>query len=257
MTSVPENILRLAARLADEAGEIIRPYFRSGLGSEAKSDASPVTAADRAVEKRLREIIEKERPEDGIYGEEFGVKDSRNGYSWILDPIDGTKSFIVGRPTFGTLIALRQEENFVMGIIDQPIQQERWVGAKGLPTTFNGKPVRTKSCTSLKDARAGSTAPGQFKGREQLIWKIKGAVNFMVWGGDCYMTGLLASGGLDLMIEGGMQPYDYAALVPIVEGAGGLMTDWQGRALTMESGGYTLAVGDPALQEAAVELLNG
>ena len=123
-----QEFVTLANRLADEAGKIVKDYFRTPFEVEIKGDESPVTVADRAVEKRMRDILEKQRPDDGIYGEEYGIKDSKSGYTWVLDPIDGTKSFVIGRPTFGTLIALCQDGVPILGVIDQPILGERWVG---------------------------------------------------------------------------------------------------------------------------------
>lgn len=248
-----QELVLLANRLADEAGTVIRQYFRQAFDVESKSDATPVTVADRAVEAALRKIIEAERPEDGILGEEYGSKESRNGLTWVLDPIDGTKSFIIGRPTFGTLIALCEEGLPVLGVIDQPVQKERWAGAEGMKTTFNGAPVKTRSCPALKSAVAASTSPRQLEG----IWpKLYEQCKAMVWGGDCYSYGLMACGWLDVTVESGMAPYDFAALPPIVNGAGGIMCDWNGKPLTLESAGRTLAVGDPALKDKMLELLN-
>jgi fructose-1,6-bisphosphatase/inositol monophosphatase family enzyme len=157
-----QEFRELANRLADEAGQIVRQYFRTPFDVESKADSSPVTLADRAVEKRLRDIIEKERPQDGIFGEEYGIKPSQNGLTWVLDPIDGTKSFVIGRPTFGTLIALCEDDKPVLGIIDQPILKERWLGAKGEQTLFNGAAVKTRPCTSLAQACVSSTTPAMF-----------------------------------------------------------------------------------------------
>src|SRR5262245_14477992 len=138
-----KEFVQLANRLADAGGDIIRSHFRQPFEVISKADESPVTVADRNVEARIREIIEKERPEDGIYGEEFGIKESKNGLTWVLDPIDGTKSFVIGRPTFGTLIALCENDVPKLGVIDQAIVKERWVGVSGEQTLFNGKAVKT------------------------------------------------------------------------------------------------------------------
>ncbi len=244
----------LANRLADEAGKIARMHFRTPFEVISKADESPVTVADRAIEQRTREIIEKERPDDGIYGEEFGIKDSRNGLTWVLDPIDGTKSFVIGRPTFGTLIALCENDVPVLGVIDQPISNERWVGVKGQQTIFNGKAVKTRPCPVLKNACAASTTPAMFKG-DRVYEKIEPAVKMLAWGGDCYMYGLLASGLMDVCFEASLSPYDFCALVPVVEGAGGLMCDWSGKALTIKSEGKVIAVGDAALKDQVLKIL--
>lgn len=250
-----QEFLGLASRLADEAGVIVRRYFRQSFDVISKDDASPVTIADRGVEQRIREILETERPEDGIFGEEFGVKDSQNGLSWVIDPIDGTKSFIVGRPTFGTLIALCREGVPILGIIDQPISGERWAGAEGLPTTFNGVPVATRPCADIAQAAAGSTTPDMYKRTGPVYEAFERQCKAMIWGGDCYMYGLLACGWMDIVIEASLKPYDFAAVVPVVQRAGGVMTDWQGKALTIHSEGEILACGDPVLHGKALNLL--
>lgn len=246
----------LANRLADEAGAIIRPYFRAIEASESKADESPVTVADRAVEQRIRDILEQERPKDGIFGEEFGVKKSESGLTWVIDPIDGTKPFISGRATFGTLIALCEGDEAVLGVIDQPIVRDRWVGVKGEPTMHNGQVCKVRVCSSLKDARCSSTSPAMFFHREpEFLKNWKRQVNFITWGGDCIAYGLLASGHLDLVIEADLKPYDFLAHIPIIEGAGGLMRDWQGNRLGLSSGKEVIAVGDPTLLEGALGIV--
>jgi len=247
-----QELLSLANHLADEAGTIITRYYRTGFAVDTKTDESPVTVADRSVEARLREILEARRPEDGIYGEEYGVKDGTSGYTWVLDPIDGTKSFVIGRPTFGTLISLCRDGVPVLGIIDQPILKERWAGMEGQDTTFNRMPVRTRPCPDLKSARTASTSPVQLPG----VWeKLNDASSYMIWGGDCYSYGLLANGWLDAVVEDLLAPYDFLALPPIVKGAGGWMGDWNGQPLTLSSGGKTLAIGNPALKDQFLDLL--
>ncbi|MCD8562955.1 MAG: histidinol phosphate phosphatase [Alphaproteobacteria bacterium] len=249
-----QEFLGLASRLADEAGEIVRAHFRKPFDIISKDDASPVTIADRGVEQRLREILEQTRPEDGIFGEEFGIKESKNGLSWVIDPIDGTKSFIIGRPTFGTLIALCRDDVPVLGVIDQPIANERWVGAYDL-TTLNGEPVRTRPCAEISQAVTGSTTPAMFSDTGPVYEAFEKQGKAMIWGGDCYMYGLLACGWMDIAIEANLKPYDFAALVPIVQGAGGIMTDWQGKPLTLHSSGEVLACGDKNLHMKALKLI--
>jgi inositol-phosphate phosphatase/L-galactose 1-phosphate phosphatase/histidinol-phosphatase len=259
-----QDFIAFANRLADEAGTIARAHFRTPFEVISKGDDSPVTIADRAIEKRMREIIESERPEDGILGEEFGVKESRNGFTWVLDPIDGTKSFVIGRPTFGTLIALCEKDIPVLGVIDQPIARERWVGAKGTPTLFNGKAVKTRPCKNLKDACASSTTPAMFAKTGPVYERFDSACHskewgsgakMLAWGGDCYMYGLLASGFMDLCFEASLSPYDFCALVPVVEGAGGMMCDWNGNKLTIKSDGKVIALGDASLKDQVLKLL--
>ena len=251
-----QEFTELANRLADEAGEIIRPYFRKIESSETKSDESPVTVADRAVEKRIREILEDERPDDGIFGEEYGIKDSKSGFTWVIDPIDGTKPFISGRATFGTLIALCDGDEAVLGLIDQPIVSDRWLGVKGSVTTHNGKACSVRECESLAQARCSSTSPGMFFDRDDdFVRKWADEVYFITWGGDCISYGLVASGHIDLIIEADLKPYDYLSNIPIIEGAGGKMTDWQGQPLGLSSGSQVIALGDAGLLDDVLKLL--
>ncbi len=253
-----ENDIALAMRLADAAGEVIRPHFRSGLVSERKGDATPVTIADREAEEAMRRILTAEAPRDGVIGEEFGTQDSSSGRSWVLDPIDGTVSFLAGRPIFGTLIALLVDGFPVLGVIDQPILGERWIGASGVATTFNGAPVRTRPCRQLSDATLATTGPHYFDdhdGGHFMALAARTDHKRMMMGGDCYNYGLVASGHLDLVCEAGLQLYDWAALVPIMEGAGGTMCDWVGDPLHAGSDGHVLALGDSARLEDVIEAL--
>ena len=254
--------LKLANRLADAAGEVIRPLFRGAWESERKADRSPVTEADRAAEAAMRAIIEVERPDDGIIGEEYGTRNEGAGRQWVLDPIDGTISFMAGRPIFGTLIALLQDGWPVLGIIDQPIAHERWAGRIGEGTTFNGKAVRTRSCKSLDEAVLATSSPHYFDASSaeaymQLAQAVGGneRQGTIVYGGDCYNYGLLAGGHLDVICEQGLAIYDYAALVPVVEGAGGTVSDWQGNPLDADSDGTIIALGDPARLEDVLEAM--
>ena len=247
----------LAERLADAAGSVIRTFFRTRCEVETKGDLSPVTAADRAVEAAVRAIIEAERPDDGIVGEEHGNVRTDARYIWVIDPIDGTRAFIAGRPLFGTLIALLDEGRPVLGVIDQPIIGDRWVGAENRPTLFNGEPAHTRNCPELRQAHLATTSPHLFRQDDDFsrFESLRASVRDTLYGGDCHNYGLLASGHLDLVVESGLQLYDFAALVPIVTGAGGAMTDWQGRPLDFDSKGQVIAAGDPALIEQALARL--
>jgi histidinol phosphatase-like enzyme (inositol monophosphatase family) len=250
--------LALALRLADAAGAAIRPLFRGAWSHERKSDRSFVTEADRAAEAAMRQLIEDSFPADGIIGEEYGTRNEGAGRQWVLDPIDGTTSFIAGRPIFGTLIALLQDGWPVLGIIDQPIAGERWVGAIGQPTLFNGKPAATKPLKELSDAVLATTSPHLFTNEEADAFMSVAkqvAEKKIVFGGDCYNYGLVASGHIDVVIEAGLKLYDYAALVPVVEGAGGMMADWQGNPLDAGSDGTVIALGDPARLEDVLEAM--
>ncbi|GJL86008.1 MAG: histidinol-phosphatase [Micavibrio sp.] len=250
-----QEFTALANTLADEAGNIVRRYYRAPFDVESKADTSPVTIADREVEQRLREIIEKQRPEDGIIGEEFGTKESQNGLTWVLDPIDGTKSFVIGRPTFGTLVALCEEDKPILGIIDQAISKERWTGVKGKQTTFNGQPTKARPCQSVTQACVASTTPDMFKKTGPVYEKFERGSKMMSWGADCYAYGLLASGYCDIVVEASLSPYDFAALIPVVEGAGGKICDWNSDPLTLKSDGQVIALGDATLWDEVSELL--
>jgi inositol-phosphate phosphatase / L-galactose 1-phosphate phosphatase / histidinol-phosphatase len=247
--------IALANRLADVAGTAIRPLFRSDFAHEAKADASPVTEADRAAEAAIRAILDKECPNDAIIGEEFGEKEGTSGRCWVLDPIDGTISFMAGRPIFGTLIALLQNGFPVLGVIDQCISGERWVGVTGRETTLNGQPVSTRRCRELADAVLASSGPQYFDnhGAEHFMALAAKTNQRTVWGGDCYNYGLLASGHIDLVVETGLKLHDFAALVPVVEGAGGTMCDWNGEPLHAASDGHVIALGDPARLDDVLE----
>lgn len=254
--TVDAALINLVGRLADAAGQIIRPLFRQPIEVVEKADHSPVTAADREAEAAIRQILTAERPRDGIIGEEFGREREAASLVWVIDPIDGTKAFITGRPLFGTLIALLRDGDPVLGVIDQPVIGDRWIGAAGHPTRFNGRPVHTRSCPSLGRAIGATTSPDMFVGDDlPAFQRAATACALMTYGGDCYSYGLLAGGFLDVVIEASMKLYDYAALVPIVTGAGGVITDWHGRALADGGDGRVLAAGDRTVHAEAVRVL--
>ncbi|HYL49643.1 MAG TPA: histidinol-phosphatase [Stellaceae bacterium] len=250
--------MALAGALADKAAAIIRRYFRSNLAVETKADETPVTVADREAEAEMRALIEARFPDHGVLGEEHGRTRPEADYVWVLDPIDGTKSFISGVPLFGTLIALTHKGTPVLGVIDQPILRERWLGAEGRKTTLNGKPIATRACSMVGDATLYATAPDMFAGTDaQAFARLRQGVKLARYGADCYAYGLLAAGFVDLVVEAGLKPYDYCALVPVIEGAGGEMSDWTGEVLTLRSDGRVIAAGDPALAVAARSALAG
>ena len=256
--SVSAELVALANGLADAARPIAVRYFRTPVTVDDKSDLSPVTIADREAETAMRALLAKHVPDHGIFGEEHGSERTDAEYVWVLDPIDGTKAFITGLPIFGTLIALLHRGVPVLGIIDQPILKERWLGAAGRPSTLNDRPIKVRTCTSLGKAYMYSTAPLMFPGpiakrHEALAEKVK----LFRWGGDCYAYGLLAAGHVDLVVENSLKLYDFAALAPVIKGAGGLITDWKGGELTMHSDGSVLAAGDPAIHRAAAAVLAG
>ncbi len=244
-----QEIIAFANSLADKSGEIIQKYFRTPFDVESKADDSPVTVADKEVEQTLRDMILAKFPNDSILGEEYGIVQGDSGRMWVIDPIDGTKSFMIGRPTFGTLIALWDNNKPVLGLIDQPILKERWVGDCNT-TTMNGQAVQTRRCKDFHDARIGSTTPMMFDnltdyGRAYHLFEQN--QSRMAWGGDCYMYGLIASGYMDIAFEQNLSPYDFAALIPVIKGAGGHISDWNGDEVTLNSTGKIIAVGDPDL----------
>ena len=253
-----DQYLALAVDLAEAAGKAIRPYFRQPLAVDDKPDLSPVTAADRAAETAMRRLIAARFPEHGIIGEEFGPEREQAEFVWVLDPIDGTKSFISGVPLFGTLIALAQAGRPILGIIDQPISRERWIGARARPTTFNGVPIRCRPCASLAAATSFSTSPDMFRGADAAAFaRVATAAKLVRFGADCYAYGLLACGFIDLVIEASLKPYDFSAMLPIVEGAGGVASDWRGAPLSLASDGRVLVAGDRRAHQAALALLAG
>jgi inositol-phosphate phosphatase / L-galactose 1-phosphate phosphatase / histidinol-phosphatase len=249
--------LAFAHELADRAGEVLRRYFRAPIAVDYKADESPVTTADREAERVMRELIRSRFPEHGIEGEEFASEHGDAELVWSLDPIDGTKAFLVGRPTFGTLISLLRRGQPVLGIIDQCIAHERWVGIVGEASTCNGSPIRVRACPELEHAVLSTTSPQMFAAgfEQEAFARVAQAVRFPVYGGDCYAYGLLAMGFTDLIIEADLDLHDFAALVPVIEGAGGIITDWRGETLGPGSDGRIVAAGDPRVHAQALKVL--
>jgi inositol-phosphate phosphatase/L-galactose 1-phosphate phosphatase/histidinol-phosphatase len=246
----------LAGELAAAAGAVIRRYFRQKLTIIDKEDASPVTIADREAEAAMRRLIAEHFPEHGIYGEEYGIERADASLLWVLDPIDGTKSFISGVPLFGTLIALLQDGVPVLGVLDQPISGERWLGVAGRPTLFNGAAVRTRACAAIDAATIFATSPHMFEGADEAAFeRVRQAAKLVRYGTDCYGYGLCALGFVDAVIEANLKPYDFCAIVPIIEGAGGIVTDWQGGRPGLVTDGRIVAAGDPVLHDRLLEML--
>jgi len=252
-------LIEAAEAAADVAGATIRPFFRTRPQADLKADRSPVTIADRGAEQAMRAVLAERFPDHGIEGEEYGVDRPDAALRWLLDPIDGTRAFITGRPVFGTLIALLDDGNPVLGIVDQPITGERWIGAAGRPTTFRGPFGGTsgcRPCPTLAEAELSCTSPEMLGPYRDAWQRLAGAVRRVSWGGDCYAYGLLALGQIDVIAEADLKVWDWAALSPVIEGAGGRLTDWHGQRLRPDGDGRALAVGDPALLAAAVDLLS-
>lgn len=251
-----EDLSIFALRLADAAGAVSMQYFRRVLDVEHKADHSPVTIADRAVEATMRERIEAKYPTHGIFGEEHGKENTDSTQLWILDPIDGTKSFITGMPTFGTLIAHLENGVPVLGVIDIPATGERWLGVKGKPALFNGDTCHVSSCTQLSKANIYATSPDIFdEVGASAFERVSSKAAMRRFGGDCYAYGLLASGHIDAVMEMSLEPYDYLALVPVIECAGGVVTDWNGARLTDQSDGRVIAAATAELHGEILSLI--
>ena len=252
-------LIAAAEAAADVAGAVIRPFFRAPLAADLKTDQSPVTIADRSAEQAMRAVLAERFPDHGVLGEEFGHDRPDARFCWVLDPIDGTRAFITGRPLFGTLIALLEDGKPILGIIDQPVTGERWIGAIGRKTAFRGPMggrAGCRACPTLAEAELSITGLNLL-GADQSRWqRLADSVRRVSWGGDCYAYGLLALGHIDVIAETTMKLWDWAALVPIVEGAGGRITDWSGQPLRPDSDGSVLAVGDPALLPLAIAKLS-
>ena len=246
--------------LAAVAGETIRPFFRTALSVENKSDSGgfdPVTAADRAAEAAMRALIKRTFPNHGVVGEEFGAERSDAEYVWILDPIDGTKSFICGLPAWGTLIALTRRGEPIYGMMHQPFTREHFTGSGGA-ARYRGpagdRALHTRACAQLEDAVLLTTSPLLMNEADrQRFARVEAAVRLSRYGGDCYAYCVLAAGHVDLVIETELKPHDVLALIPIIEGAGGIITTWEnGRP---HAGGRIIAAGDARTHAQAMKIL--
>jgi myo-inositol-1(or 4)-monophosphatase len=248
--------------LATVSGDAILPFFRTSLGVENKTVGSgfdPVTAADRGAESAMRALIQRSLPEHGIVGEEFGSERESAEYVWFLDPIDGTKSFISGMPSWGTLIGLTHSGRPVFGMMHQPFIRERFSGDGGA-AHYRGptgeRKLMVRRCARIGDAVLFTTTPLLMDEQDRSAFaRVEAAARLSRYGGDCYAYCMLAAGHVDLVIETGLQPHDIVALIPIVTGAGGIVTTWEGGPAA--GGGRIVAAGDPRLHEAALALLRG
>lgn len=259
---ISQEIIDFANHLADLSTDIAKKYFRLDNGEIAKEDDSPVTIADREIERIIRAEIEKKFPTHGIIGEEFGIKEAKSDFVWILDPIDGTSSFIIGRALFGTLIALTHKGKAVLGIMNQPITNERWIGVEGQGSWLNGKKNKTRNCSEIANAVMCASSSFHFQdGDEEILKKISKLTKYqkiggIIYGGDCYSYASLASGFVDIVLDPGLKVYDYAALIPIIEMAGGVVTDWQGNDLELKSNVRLVASGNKELHGKIIAVLN-
>ncbi|TMX05296.1 hypothetical protein EJD97_025141 [Solanum chilense] len=260
-----DKFAAVSNKIADAAGEVIRKHFRKSFDILDKEDLSPVTIADQAAEESMVKIIQENFPSHAIYGEEKGwrCQEETAEYVWVLDPIDGTKSFITGKPVFGTLIALLYKGKPILGVIDQPILRERWIGLSGRRTTLNGQEISTRNCSSLSKVYMYTTSPHLFEGDAEIAFaRVRSKVKVPLYGCDCYAYALLASGFVDLVIESGLKPYDFLSLVPVIEGAGGTITDWKGQHFNWKASAGSpatsfnvVAAGDKEVHQQALDAL--
>lgn len=251
------NYLDFANILADASGDILRYYFKKSFEIEQKSDLSPVTQADIEVEQRIRLLIEEKFPSHGIIGEELENKNPDAEFQWVIDPIDGTKSFIAGYPIFTTLIAITHNGKPVLGVINQPILYERWSAISGQKTLYNNSPLPSlESNVTLAQATLATTSTGYFSDAQaRKFAALKNSVANTVLGGDGYAYAMLAHGNIDIVVDVALKPYDFCALPPIIEGIGGIITDWVGKPLTLKSDGNIIVSINKGLQELGLEKL--
>lgn len=252
-----QELSAFAADLATAAAEVSLKHFRAPINIDNKlgeDGFDPVTLADRGAEEAIRKVIEAKFPDHAIVGEEYGVKDTGSPFEWVLDPIDGTRAFISGLPTWGTLIGLKYEGVPIIGVIDQPYIGERYVGWT-TGATLNNKPIRTRSCKSLTTATLSTTDANLFDANDRVHFdRILKQVQLVRYGLDCYAYAVLSAGFMDVVMESGLQPYDMMALIPVVRGAGGSATCWSGGA--PGESGKLLAVGDQELARGILAEIN-
>ncbi|WGW03408.1 histidinol-phosphatase [Tropicibacter oceani] len=255
------ELIEIAHALADAAGKVILPYFRApDLTSDNKlaGGFDPVTAADREAEQAMRAVLAARRPQDGILGEEFGALAGSSGLTWVLDPIDGTRGFISGTPTWGVLIAVSDDTGPILGVIDQPYMAERFIGGLGQARCIAPRgtsPLAARQTRTLDQAILFTTFPEVGTAEEAAAFRrVAGQARLTRYGMDCYAYALLAAGQVDLVIEAGLNPYDIQAPIAVIEAAGGIVTDWQGG--KAHDGGQVLAAATPALHAQAMDFLN-
>lgn len=257
-----KTLLEFAHILADTSGDAIRPYFRKPIpvtNKALKGALDPVTAADIAAERAIAREVAKRWPDHGLIGEELGSVREDAPLRWVVDPIDGTRAFIMGSPLWGTLIGLLDGESPLLGLMDQPFIGERfWSTAREAHVRMRdgrARRIRTRNCSRLADAIVSTTHPDLFaKGKESDAFaRLKSKARMTRYGGDCYAYCLLAAGFIDIVVEAGLKPFDVVALIPIVERAGGSITTWEGKPAT--AGGRIVAAGDPRLHEVVLSML--
>lgn len=253
------SLLAFADTLADAARDAILPYFRAAYSVTDKGGGrfDPVTEADQAAERAMLALIENQFPDHGVLGEEYGERAGKSGYQWILDPIDGTRAFISGLPTWGVLIGLYYEGAPLIGVMDQPFTQERyrgWMEGANATTRSGTHALKTRTCASLSDATFSTTSPDLFEGEEAAAWSnVRNEAKLVRYGCDCYAYAMVAAGHIDGVLESRLKAFDIAALIPIITGAGGGVSAWDGGSASQ--GGRVLAYGDQRIRNAAIPLL--
>ena len=252
------DLLEFANSFADISKEILKKKFQKSFDVEKKPDGSYVTNIDKEIELIFREKVKKKFPCHGVIGEEFGDNENVSEYTWIIDPLDGTHNFISGKPLFGTLISCLKNQKPIIGIVDIPILDERWHGGKEIGVMLNNKKCKShKFKKDFNELIISSTSLLMFKGNdEKLVRNIYKKTRFPVFGADCYSYGLLLSGKIDLIIEASLKPWDYLAQVSLIEEQGGVITDWIGRDLSINSDGKIVASLDKNHHKRVIELLN-
>ena len=257
MNNSYKEYVEFANTLADEASKISMQYFRTNLSIDQKNDMSPVTIADQNTEIKIREMINKKYPNHGILGEEFEAIKPDSEFVWVIDPIDGTRSFIAGHKDFGNLIALTQNNNPILGIINCPAHEERWVGMINKETTMNNNVVKTSNISLINESHfctSGLYLEDEHfkKSCDKIINKTK----YYRLGGDCYMYGMVASGLIEIVLEDTLKTHDYMALIPVIEGAGGVVTDKYGNPVTINSEGSIVASANKSLHNQIIDIIN-
>ena len=261
LSKLPNKTLEQFAQVANQLADASRELFAPALGLapqvQVKSDRTLVTQLDRAIEIRMRELLAQRYPNHGILGEEEGGTATHNEFCWVLDPIDGTAPFIAGVPVFGSLIALLHNGEPIVGLMDLPTTQDRWLGVKGEVTLHQGKPCKTRTCDALADAMLSTSNPDFFAAPELPAFEaLRSRTRWRIYGACCMAYGLLTSGRTDLAIDSKLKLWDYAPFIPMIEGAGGRITDWQGHALTLDNcPPQLLAAGDPRRHVEALDLI--
>jgi inositol-phosphate phosphatase/L-galactose 1-phosphate phosphatase/histidinol-phosphatase len=251
-----EAMVQFVDAFAEEARGVALRYFRSNLVVDEKDDSTPVTAADREIEALFRERLADSFPTHGVIGEEFGQENADAEYVWVIDPIDGTKAFATGKPLFGTVVGLLQRGRPIVGLIDQAFTRERWIGVAGVGTTHNGAAVNVAGPRPLGAARFYAAAPEVFDPDLTAGFvRLRDTTKWATYNCDCYAYGLLALGHVDLVIERFLSLYDMAGVIPVIEGAGGFVSDWSGKSINADTDGTIVAACSEDLAREALDLL--